>query len=598
MASSQANSNGNNSRDDNNSLNNNIPSKTDVSKAMILNGSKEISNNSILSQMFTSQSPYTGMNSMVVDRNKNIYKKFDFSDLGKKYGPYFGHNTHMGGSATKYTLHIPEPGNHGGVDVQLEPTNSNEKILLVECGSNQAYLYVDRLCQGSKGKSIFFSNQWLTPNEFQARSGRETAKDWKRSIRHRNKSLKVLMNKKILLSHTMDCLCSLCTTPSDEHIVDREMIKYHIKSKNSLEPLSAELIPKARRALGHASSKNTVPNKPKLSNLNTIVEELSKKNKKCYREKENKGGQIAQGIRFGCSLQHSGSRKRNLPIDFENESITDLPPPNKQQFKNNVHNKIENLVDDKFNHDISNLRVIDLKKPIFNPNSYNGTMKNTKDNGFNNYENSKSYSSQKNISNLRPKHNEPADVVDCKSDIASNQSSLFKELTRIKDNNCDLNRSIMSAPPFDLRTKRFIDTQKSEKHIGICSSKENTEVFQLKNNTQSPTSVLSKFTISSDQKRVWDDITQSAISLSSWNEDDVCNFLKEIGLEEYEQVCRENCITGDSLPLLRQSQLTGEMGFKLGHALKLIARVHRRIGNYFSLLITQQHSQHQSTAKE
>jgi len=186
----------------------------------------------------------------------------------------------------------------------------------------------------------------------------------------------------------------------------------------------------------------------------------------------------------------------------------------------------------------------------------------------------------------------------CKSDIVSNQSSLFKELTQIKDINYDLNRSIMSAPPFDLRTKHMIDARKSEKPTQVCISKENTEALYSKNESSLPASALSQFTISSDQKKVWDDVTRSALSLSSWNEDDVCAFLKEIGLERYEQACREHCITGDSLPLLRQSQLTDNMGFKLGHALKLIARVHRKIGSYFSLLIMQQQSQNQPNSKE
>ncbi|KAB0399509.1 hypothetical protein E2I00_015822, partial [Balaenoptera physalus] len=55
----------------------------------------------------------------------------------------------------------------------------------VECGANRALLYVRKLCQGSKGPSICHRGEWLTPNEFQFVSGRETAKDWKRSIRHK-----------------------------------------------------------------------------------------------------------------------------------------------------------------------------------------------------------------------------------------------------------------------------------------------------------------------------------------------------------------------------------------------------------------------------
>ncbi|XP_039223103.1 sterile alpha motif domain-containing protein 11 isoform X2 [Crotalus tigris] len=73
-----------------------------------------------------------------------------------------------------------------------------EPCLEVECGDNRALLYVRKLCQGSKGPSIRYRGEWLTPNEFQFVSGRETAKDWKRSIRHKGKSLKTLMSKGIL----------------------------------------------------------------------------------------------------------------------------------------------------------------------------------------------------------------------------------------------------------------------------------------------------------------------------------------------------------------------------------------------------------------
>ncbi|KAM6434713.1 sterile alpha motif domain-containing protein 11 isoform 3-T3 [Liasis olivaceus] len=73
-----------------------------------------------------------------------------------------------------------------------------EPCLEVECGDNRALLYIRKLCQGSKGPSIRYRGEWLTPNEFQFVSGRETAKDWKRSIRHKGKSLKTLMSKGIL----------------------------------------------------------------------------------------------------------------------------------------------------------------------------------------------------------------------------------------------------------------------------------------------------------------------------------------------------------------------------------------------------------------
>ncbi|OQR68669.1 hypothetical protein BIW11_04516 [Tropilaelaps mercedesae] len=76
-----------------------------------------------------------------------------------------------------------------------------EVILEVECGGNKGLLYLGRLCQGSKGPCILFKGTWLTPNEFQYVSGRETAKDWKRSIRHSGKSMKLLLAKGVLSVH-------------------------------------------------------------------------------------------------------------------------------------------------------------------------------------------------------------------------------------------------------------------------------------------------------------------------------------------------------------------------------------------------------------
>ncbi|XP_061181841.1 uncharacterized protein LOC133190313 isoform X1 [Saccostrea echinata] len=83
-------------------------------------------------------------------------------------------------------------------DVVTPKTQDGEVILDVECGSNKAILFLSKLCQGSKGPCISFQGTWLTPNEFQFVSGRETAKDWKRSIRHNGKSIKLLMAKDIL----------------------------------------------------------------------------------------------------------------------------------------------------------------------------------------------------------------------------------------------------------------------------------------------------------------------------------------------------------------------------------------------------------------
>ncbi|XP_017658548.1 sterile alpha motif domain-containing protein 11 isoform X3 [Nannospalax galili] len=92
--------------------------------------------------------------------------------------------------------------------------DNGEPCIEVECGTNRALLYVRKLCQGSKGPSIRHRGEWLTPNEFQFVSGRETAKDWKRSIRHKGKSLKTLMSKGILQVHPPICDCPGCRISS------------------------------------------------------------------------------------------------------------------------------------------------------------------------------------------------------------------------------------------------------------------------------------------------------------------------------------------------------------------------------------------------
>ena len=93
-------------------------------------------------------------------------------------------------------------------------------ILQVVCGPNKAVLHLDKLCQGSKGACVLFDDTWMTPNEFQTASGRELAKDWKRSIKHHDKSLKLLIIKGFLFVDPAVCRCEHCvpslSSPSTE----------------------------------------------------------------------------------------------------------------------------------------------------------------------------------------------------------------------------------------------------------------------------------------------------------------------------------------------------------------------------------------------
>ena len=98
-----------------------------------------------------------------------------------------------------------------GVPPKSQVNVDGEVILDVECGPNKAKIYLSKLCQGSKGPCVLYNQAWLTPNEFQYVSGRETAKDWKRSIRHHGKSMKLLMAKGVMTLNPPSCRCEACT---------------------------------------------------------------------------------------------------------------------------------------------------------------------------------------------------------------------------------------------------------------------------------------------------------------------------------------------------------------------------------------------------
>lgn len=106
-------------------------------------------------------------------------------------------------------------------------------VLEVECGSNKGLLYLSRLCRGSRGACILFQKTWLTPNQFQTVSGRETAKDWKRSIRHRGRSVKLLMSKGILPQNS-ECYYQTCTDTSTTFHVSIIFISTVVKNDRQL----------------------------------------------------------------------------------------------------------------------------------------------------------------------------------------------------------------------------------------------------------------------------------------------------------------------------------------------------------------------------
>ena len=114
-------------------------------------------------------------------------------------------------------------------------------VIGVTCGDCRAEFHVDRLVDGlgPVSNSIGTSRTslcvrtvdgedggvWMTPNQFQRASGRGTARDWKRSIKHHGVSLKSLLSKAVLSfdAASPGCRCNLCTVG----VATTEMVFYH-----------------------------------------------------------------------------------------------------------------------------------------------------------------------------------------------------------------------------------------------------------------------------------------------------------------------------------------------------------------------------------
>lgn len=88
----------------------------------------------------------------------------------------------------------------------------------VNCAGNAAKFYLNRFARGSIGRCVLFRSRWITPNEFQAISGRQSSKDWKRSIRLRGRCLKEYITQGLFQEHLKTCACKICSGEASEHL--------------------------------------------------------------------------------------------------------------------------------------------------------------------------------------------------------------------------------------------------------------------------------------------------------------------------------------------------------------------------------------------
>lgn len=105
--------------------------------------------------------------------------------------------------------------------VQRSNTSLTKEIIKafysVICGNKSGTLHTDKLGSGSKGKCIFCESEekWFTPKEFEKFGGRETSKDWKRSVKLDGKPFYSYVNSGELTIHAFNCFCTICTEGTD-----------------------------------------------------------------------------------------------------------------------------------------------------------------------------------------------------------------------------------------------------------------------------------------------------------------------------------------------------------------------------------------------
>ena len=75
----------------------------------------------------------------------------------------------------------------------MKMDDQGKSYIEVSCGELNGVLYLEMLCKtaGAKGmnKCILCDSNMLTPSEFKLNGGKKANKAWKKSIKHKNKSL-------------------------------------------------------------------------------------------------------------------------------------------------------------------------------------------------------------------------------------------------------------------------------------------------------------------------------------------------------------------------------------------------------------------------
>eukprot|EP00063_Salmo_salar_P073308 XP_014048143.1 PREDICTED: nuclear body protein SP140-like isoform X2 [Salmo salar] len=108
-------------------------------------------------------------------------------------------------------------------------------VFKVTCGAKNGMLHKDRFASGLCGKSIRTDQRWMTPVEFVTVGSALEDPSWKNDIQWDGKPLSLLIERKILVIHSLLCKCKLCSsTAKDRHDQDNDDDCFICRSQGSL----------------------------------------------------------------------------------------------------------------------------------------------------------------------------------------------------------------------------------------------------------------------------------------------------------------------------------------------------------------------------
>ena len=170
-------------------------------------------------------------------------------------------------------------------------------FIVVTCAENEAKFYKHRFARGSIGRCVWFRERWITPNEFQAISGRQSSKDWKRSIRLRGKCLKDYISEGLFVEHPKTCSCSICQGEDKDLRRQEGVMALAAKRRRLSQAAGAEL----SYSGGMVSSVLPRPRHPSLSETEGAEGDMDLDGQ----EAENKMGDVALEGGGGDDMKNS-----------------------------------------------------------------------------------------------------------------------------------------------------------------------------------------------------------------------------------------------------------------------------------------------------